>query len=70
MNSLILAGGAVVLYIIAYNTYGRFLAKKLFQINRDTPCPGETHHLVVNYLLKTAGEMILKLPCRNLNQFV
>jgi carbon starvation protein len=50
MNSLILAGGAAVLYVIAYNTYGRFLAKKLFQINRDTPCPSETHHDGVDFV--------------------
>ncbi|HKL21897.1 MAG TPA: carbon starvation protein A [Tichowtungia sp.] len=50
MNSLILAGGAAVLYIIAYNTYGRFLSKKLFQINRDTPCPSETHHDGVDFV--------------------
>lgn len=50
MNSLILAAGTAVLYVIAYNTYGRFLAKKLFQINRETPCPSETHHDGVDFV--------------------
>ncbi len=50
MNSLILAAGSAVLYIIAYNTYGRFLSKKLFQINRETPCPSETHHDGIDFV--------------------
>ena len=50
MNSLIIAAGAAVLYIIAYNTYGRFLSKKLFQINLDTACPSETHHDGVDFV--------------------
>lgn len=50
MNSLILAAGAAVLYLIAYHTYGRFLAKKLFHVNRETPCPSETHHDGVDYV--------------------
>ena len=32
MNSLIIAFGAGVLYLIAYHTYGRFIARRLFGI--------------------------------------
>jgi carbon starvation protein len=39
MNSLILALGTAVLYIIAYRTYGRFLGKKIFKLSRDVVCP-------------------------------
>ena len=39
MNSLILAIGTAVLYIIAYRTYGRFLGKKIFKLSRDVVCP-------------------------------
>ncbi|QHI70564.1 carbon starvation CstA family protein [Tichowtungia aerotolerans] len=50
MNSLILAAGTAVLYVLAYNTYGRFLAKKLFQVNLNTPCPSKTHHDGVDFV--------------------
>ena len=50
MNSLFLAAGAAVLYVIAYHTYGRFLSKKLFQIDLDAPCPSETHHDGVDFV--------------------
>lgn len=50
MNSLLLAVGAAILYMIAYNTYGRFLAKKLFRIDRSAPCPSETHHDGIDYV--------------------
>ena len=39
MNSLILAGGAAVLYLVAYHTYGKFLGRKIFKLNPDTVCP-------------------------------
>ena len=32
MNTILLAGGMALLYIIAYNTYGKFLAGKIFNI--------------------------------------
>ena len=50
MNSLLIAAGAAIFYVIAYNTYGRFLAKKLFQIDRHAPCPSETRHDGVDYV--------------------
>ena len=39
MNSLILAIGAGILYIIAYHTYGKFLGRKIFKLNPDAVCP-------------------------------
>ncbi|MCX6563590.1 MAG: carbon starvation protein A [Candidatus Aminicenantes bacterium] len=39
MNILFIVVGAVIIYVIAYRTYGTFLAKKVFQLNdaRRTP---------------------------------
>jgi len=39
MNSLILALGAGILYLIAYHTYGKFLARKIFKLNPEAVCP-------------------------------
>jgi carbon starvation protein len=39
MNSLILAIGAAVLYLIAYHTYGKFLGRKIFKLNPEAVCP-------------------------------
>lgn len=50
MNSLIIASAAFILYIVAYNTYGRFLAKKIFRINPDAKCPSETHYDGVDFV--------------------
>lgn len=41
MNSLIIAGIMFAGYIIAYNTYGKFLANKIFKIDADAVCPSE-----------------------------
>lgn len=41
MNSLLLAAIACVGYLIAYHSYGRFLARRIFRINPDTVCPSE-----------------------------
>lgn len=50
MNSLWIAAGAALLYLVAYHTYGRFLGKKIFQIDRSAPCPSETHHDGVDFV--------------------
>ncbi len=50
MNSLWLAVGTTALYILAYNTYGRFLSRKIFEVDPDAPCPSETHHDGVDYV--------------------
>jgi carbon starvation protein len=41
MNSLVLAVGAAVLYLIAYNTYGKFLARKIFKLDPNAIVPSE-----------------------------
>lgn len=40
METLILALGALVLYLIAYHTYGRWLARKIFKLSPDRKAPG------------------------------
>jgi carbon starvation protein len=50
MNSLIIAAAAFILYIVAYNTYGRFLARKIFRINPHAKCPSETHYDGVDFV--------------------
>ncbi len=57
MNSLIIAALAFVLYIIAYNTYGRFLARKIFKIDQSAKCPSETHYDGVDYV--ATNKMVL-----------
>jgi carbon starvation protein len=39
MNSLVMAAGAAVLYLIAYHTYGKFLGRKIFKLNPEAVCP-------------------------------
>ena len=39
MNSLILAIATAILYTIAYHTYGKFLARKIFKLEPDAVCP-------------------------------
>ncbi|MBT8046485.1 MAG: hypothetical protein KJN67_04905, partial [Pontiella sp.] len=50
MNSLIIAFIAAALYLIAYNTYGRFLARKIFKIDHTAKCPSQTHHDGVDFV--------------------
>ena len=50
MNSLIIALTALVLYVLAYNTYGRFLARKIFKIDPQAKCPSETHHDGIDFV--------------------
>ncbi len=42
MNSLVMILAAIVIYLAAYFTYGRFLARRLFKINPAAACPGTT----------------------------
>ena len=42
MNSLFLAVGAALLYLIAYHTYGKYLGSKIFKLNPDADCPSKT----------------------------
>ncbi|MBW2408218.1 MAG: carbon starvation protein A, partial [Deltaproteobacteria bacterium] len=39
MNSLVLAIGAGALYLVAYHTYGKYLARKIFKLNPEAVCP-------------------------------
>ena len=39
MVTLLIALGAFVGYIIAYNTYGRWLARKIFQLDANATVP-------------------------------
>ena len=39
MTTLAIALGALVLYILAYHTYGRFLARKIFKLDPEAPVP-------------------------------
>ena len=41
MNSIVLAIGAAVLYLIAYHTYGKYLGKKIFKLNPDAAMPSK-----------------------------
>ncbi|MEM7602813.1 MAG: hypothetical protein AAF357_15555 [Verrucomicrobiota bacterium] len=40
METLLIAVGALVLYLIAYNTYGKGLARTIFKLDREArgPC--------------------------------
>lgn len=50
MNSLIIAVGAAVLYLIAYHTYGKYLGRKIFKLNPETACPSTTLQDNVDYV--------------------
>ena len=50
MNSLFIAVAALVLYIVAYNTYGRYLARRLFRVDPQAKCPSETHRDGVDFV--------------------
>ncbi|MEN7972953.1 MAG: carbon starvation protein A [Verrucomicrobiota bacterium] len=50
MNSLIIAFAAAALYLVAYNTYGRFLARKIFKIDPTNKCPSKTHHDGIDFI--------------------
>jgi len=41
MNSLIIAIGAGILYVVAYHTYGKFLGRKIFKLNPEAVCPSK-----------------------------
>ena len=41
MNTLVIAVGAFVLYFIAYHTYGKWLARKIFKLSPETKVPAK-----------------------------
>ena len=57
MNSLLIAALSAILYIIAYNTYGRFLARRIFKVDRHAKCPSETHHDGIDFV--ATNKMVL-----------
>lgn len=50
MNSLVLALGVLILYIIAYKSYGKFLSKKIFKLNPNRACPSEELQDNIDYV--------------------
>ncbi|MBX3393921.1 MAG: carbon starvation protein A [Phycisphaerae bacterium] len=42
MATFSIALGSLVLYIVAYHTYGRWLARKLFKLDPNAPVPSQT----------------------------
>ncbi len=42
MSSLLIACVVFAGYIVAYHTYGKFLAQKIFKVDPDSVCPSET----------------------------
>ena len=39
METLFIALGSLVLYLIAYNTYGKWLGRKIFKLDPEAPVP-------------------------------
>ncbi len=50
MNSLLLAVLMAAAYLVAYHTYGRFLARKIFKIDPSAVCPSESMRDNVDYV--------------------
>ena len=50
MNSFVLAILSALLYLAAYHSYGRFLARKLFQINPTKACPSKTEQDGIDFV--------------------
>jgi carbon starvation protein len=51
MNSLTIALLSALLYIAAYHTYGRFLARRIFRIDPEADCPSRTHRDGVDFVV-------------------
>jgi carbon starvation protein len=50
MTTLAIALGALILYIVAYNTYGRFLARKIFKLDPEALVPSVEMRDDVDYV--------------------
>lgn len=50
MNSLIPAVATAALYLVAYHTYGRFLARKIFRVDPEAECPSKAHHDGIDFV--------------------
>ena len=55
MQTLLIALGAFVLYLVAYNTYGRWLARKIFQLDPDALVPSVALNDNRDYVPTTRG---------------
>ena len=49
MSTFLIAVASFVGFIVAYNTYGRWLARKVFQLDRDAPVPSKELQDNVDY---------------------
>lgn len=50
MNSLVLAVGAGIFYLIAYHTYGKYLGRKIFKLSAKNVCPSVEFEDNVDYI--------------------
>ena len=50
MSSVLLAVGAAALYLAAYHTYGKFLARRIFRLDPDAVCPSKALEDNVDYV--------------------
>ena len=50
MNALVIAVAVMALYLIAYHTYGKFLARRLFGVDPEAKCPSERLYDGVDYV--------------------
>ncbi len=55
MGTLLLMVGCGIAYIIAYNTYGRFLGRKIFRLRKDAPVPSHEMNDGVDYVPTAKG---------------
>lgn len=55
MDTLLLMVICVVGYLLAYHTYGRFLARKIFNLHRDAPVPSKELYDGIDYVPTKKG---------------
>lgn len=55
MISLAVVIGTLILYLVAYNTYGKYLARKIFNISQEATCPSETEYDGIDFVPTRKG---------------
>lgn len=55
METLCIAGGTLLLYLLAYHTYGRWLARRVFQLDPERPTPAITQADECDYVPTAKG---------------
>jgi len=50
MGSILMALGAFAAFFIAYNTYGRFLARRIYRLKKDNPTPAHSQRDDMDYV--------------------